>query len=56
VLSGQTGPARDIVLVNAAAALVAANRAGNWKEGVALAAKSIDSGAAKAKLKALKAV
>jgi len=56
VLSGQAGPARDIVLVNAAAALVAANRAGNWKEGVALAAKSIDSGAAEAKLKALKAV
>lgn len=55
VLGGVTGPARDLVLVNAAAVLVAAERAADWKEGVAIAAHSIDSGAAKAALEALKA-
>jgi anthranilate phosphoribosyltransferase len=47
------GPHRDIVLANAAAALVAAGRAADWTDGVRLAAQSIDSGAARAKLEAL---
>jgi anthranilate phosphoribosyltransferase len=50
VLAGRPGPRRDIVLVNAAAALVAAGRAANWRDGVALAVRSIDSGAARDKL------
>lgn len=53
VLEGQFGPRRDIVLVNSAAALVAASRAKDWLEGMALARKSIDSGAALGKLEAL---
>ncbi len=53
VLDGERGPRRDIVLVNAAAALVAAGRAVNWSAGVALAAESIDSGAARGKLESL---
>jgi anthranilate phosphoribosyltransferase len=47
------GPRRDIVLANSAAALVAAGRAADLLEGVRLAAESIDSGAARAKLDAL---
>ncbi len=50
VLAGEAGPRRDIVLMNAAAALVVGGKARDFKEGVALAAKSIDSGAAAAKL------
>ena len=50
VLDGQPGAARDIVLLNAGAALYAANVAGAIGEGIALARKAIDSGAAKAKL------
>ena len=53
VLSGETGPARDVVLLNAAAALVAADRVTDIASGLALAADAIDSGAAKAKLDAL---
>ncbi|MBI4874702.1 MAG: anthranilate phosphoribosyltransferase [Acidobacteria bacterium] len=55
ILDGETGPRRDIVLVNAAAALVAAGRAAGFEEGVALAARSIDSGAAGARLEHLAA-
>jgi anthranilate phosphoribosyltransferase len=51
ILSGQGGPPRDIVLANAAAALVAAGRAEDFRYGVALAAESIDSGAASDRLK-----
>ncbi|HWF38303.1 MAG TPA: anthranilate phosphoribosyltransferase [Candidatus Acidoferrales bacterium] len=47
------GPHREIVLANAAAALVAAGRAADFPEGVRLATKSIDSGAAREKLEAL---
>ena len=47
VLEGETGPARDCVLANAAAALVAAEKAGEWTAGVAMAAEAIDSGAAR---------
>ena len=53
VLEGRPGPQRDIVLVNAAAALMAAGRVADPLEGMAMAARSIDSGAAKAKLEAL---
>jgi anthranilate phosphoribosyltransferase len=53
VLEGQRGPQRDIVLVNAATALVAAGSAPTFLEGVAIAAVSIDSGAARGKVEAL---
>jgi anthranilate phosphoribosyltransferase len=53
VLSGQRGPHRDIVLANAAAALVAAGRVSTFLEGVAVAAVSIDAGAARGKVEAL---
>jgi len=53
LLDGEPGPRRDIVLMNAAAALVAGARARDLKEGVALAAQSIDDGAARRKLVAL---
>ncbi len=53
LLGGERGPRRDIVLMNAAAALVVGGKARDLKEGVALAASSIDSGAATAKLAAL---
>ena len=56
VLRGQPGPRRDIVLMNAAAALVAGLRAHDLKEGVALAAQSIDSGEARARLERLAAL
>lgn len=46
-------PHRNIVLANASAALVAAGRAADFREGVALAAQSIDSGAAREKLERL---
>ena len=50
VLDGQPGAARDIVLLNAGAALYAANVADSIADGIALARKALDSGAAKAKL------
>lgn len=53
VLSGKPGPRRDMVLLNAGAALLAAGRAGSLRAGVELAARIIDSGAAQAKLEAL---
>ncbi len=53
LLGGEPGPRRDIVLMNAAAALVAGLRARDLKDGVALAAQSIDGGAARGKLDAL---
>lgn len=46
LLAGQTGPKRDAVLLNAAAALYIGQRAANLKEGIELAAHLIDSGAA----------
>lgn len=46
VLGGEAGPARDIVVLNAAAALVAAGLADDVADGLPLAATSIDSGAA----------
>ncbi len=56
MLAGEAGPRRDIVLMNAAAALVVGGKARDFKEGVALAAQSIDSGAAAAKLAGLVAL
>jgi anthranilate phosphoribosyltransferase len=56
VLNGKPSPYRDVALLNAAAALIVAGRAGSLKEGVALGAKSLDSGAAAARLKHLVAV
>jgi anthranilate phosphoribosyltransferase len=53
LLDGEPGPRRDIVLMNAAAALVAGGRARDLKEGVALAGRSIDGGAARDKLQTL---
>ena len=53
VLAGQTGPRRDIAVMNAAAALVAAGVAVNFHEAAIFAGKAISSGAAAAKLAAL---
>jgi len=46
LLAGQTGAYRDIVLFNAAAALIVAQKTAELRQGIALAAKAIDSGAA----------
>ena len=53
LLQGDGGAYRDAVLLNAAAALVIAQKADDLKQGAAIAAESIDSGAAAAKLAAL---
>ncbi|MGA8273982.1 MAG: anthranilate phosphoribosyltransferase [Candidatus Sulfotelmatobacter sp.] len=53
VLNGKRSARRDVVLLNASAALVAAGRADHLRDAVALAMQSIDSGAAAAKLAAL---
>jgi len=53
VLGGNRGPFRDIVLLNAGAALLVAGKAKTLRDGVTLAAESIDSGKAKAVLEAL---
>ena len=53
VLAGESGPARDVVLLNAAAALVAADRSDSLAAGFELAARAIDSGDAQAKLDAV---
>ena len=50
VLGGAHGPQRDIVLANAAAALVAAGRVETFLEGMAIGTVSIDSGAARRKV------
>jgi anthranilate phosphoribosyltransferase len=55
VLSGTKSPRRDVVVLNSAAALVAAGRTDRLADGVPLAVQSIDSGAAAAKLAALAA-
>lgn len=53
ILAGEKGPKRDVVVVNAAAALIAAGVAGDFADGVKRAENSIDSGSAAAKLDAL---
>lgn len=55
VLKGETGSKRDIVLLNAAAAIVAGGKAADIAAGLAAAAESIDSGRALEKLDGLKA-
>lgn len=54
LLDGAPGAYRDAVLLNAAAALVVADKAGTLRDGVALARESIDSGAARSKVDALR--
>jgi anthranilate phosphoribosyltransferase len=56
VLAGEPSAFRDIVLLNSAAALIVAGKADDLRQGAALAAKSIDSGKAKAALDKLVAV
>lgn len=53
ILGGKKSARRDVVLLNAAAALVAAEKADRLAEAVPLAARAIDSGAAASKLSAL---
>ena len=53
VLNGEISPRRDVVLLNTAAALVAAGRAEHIAQGIPIAAESIDSGRAGKKLEAL---
>jgi len=54
ILRGERGPRRDVVLLNTAPALVAAGAVSTWKEGIRLAAESIDSGSALRKLEELR--
>ncbi|MGH2458758.1 MAG: anthranilate phosphoribosyltransferase [Chloroflexota bacterium] len=56
VLAGADGPRREVVLLNAAAALVASDLADDLADGVKLAAKAIDSGAAAERLEKLTTV
>lgn len=53
VLSGRPGPCRDVVLMNAAAALLVGGKVDHLRDGVQLAAEVIDSGAALAKLEGM---
>ncbi len=53
VLNGDSGPPRDIVLVNAAVGLLAAGKTKDLQQGVAMAAAAIDSGAARVKVEEL---
>src|SRR5580700_893304 len=53
VLGGKKSPRRDVVVLNSAAALVAAGRADHLRDGISVAVQSIDSGAAAVKLAAL---
>ncbi len=54
ILSGVRGPARDVVLLNAAGAIYVSGRCQSLNDGIALAAESIDSGLAIEKLHALR--
>lgn len=56
VLEGRKGPARDVVLLNSAAAITAGGKAHCMEEGIALAHGSIDSGSALEKLIRLKRI
>jgi anthranilate phosphoribosyltransferase len=53
ILAGEQSAKRDVVVLNAAAALVAAGRADTIKDAITITAKSLDSAAAREKLKAL---
>ena len=50
VLDGREGPSRDVVLLNAGAALFVSGKAASVREGLTLAAQAIDSGAARGTL------
>jgi anthranilate phosphoribosyltransferase len=56
ILNGERGPARDIVLMNAALALVAAGKIQDFRDGVMRAEESIDSGSARGKLNQLREI
>jgi anthranilate phosphoribosyltransferase len=56
VLKGKKSPFRDVAIMNAAAGLVVAGRAKDFKQGVALATKSIDTGEAEGRLDRLIAI
>jgi anthranilate phosphoribosyltransferase len=56
VLKGQTGPYRDVAILNAAAGLIVAARAKDLKQAVALATKAVDSGEAEGRLDRLIAI
>ncbi|HSM73930.1 MAG TPA: anthranilate phosphoribosyltransferase [Desulfobacterales bacterium] len=53
ILAGEKGPRRNVVLINAAAALMAAGKAASLADGLVLAESALDSGAAADKLEAL---
>jgi len=53
ILAGEKGPRRDVVVLNASFALVAAGKVKNFTEGILLAGKSIDSGSAMSRLENL---
>jgi anthranilate phosphoribosyltransferase len=50
ILDGEKSPKRDMVLLNASAAFIAAGLSENFEEGIKMAADSIDSGNARKKL------
>ncbi len=56
ILEGMKGPKRDIVIMNSAAALLAGDRVEGFHEGVEIAARAIDTGAAGKKLKQIREV
>jgi anthranilate phosphoribosyltransferase len=56
VLGGESGPPRDVVVLNGAAALVAADVAGDMAEGIERCSAAIDSGAANDTLRTLVSV
>ncbi len=56
ILGGQKGPKRDIVLINAAAALITGEKAGGFKEASLIASEAIDSGAVQNKLEEIKKI
>lgn len=56
ILKGESGPRRDVVLINAAAALVVAGLASSWREGFRLVEKSVDTGAAFRRLQLLREI
>jgi len=53
ILNGEKGPKRNVVLINAAAALVAAGQAEDFKQGIRMAETAIDDGTAAKKMEAL---
>ena len=53
ILEGESGPRRDVILLNTAAALVSAGLAVDFQQGIGLADRAIDTGAGSAKLEAL---